>query len=84
MQGYQSSMRDTPEGQNEPLISPVNAAGHTYSQTTYETAMSAVGNVMGSICCCMAYQSVNRGEVGWLLSMATTSKVRRKDCIMST
>jgi hypothetical protein len=54
----------TRDGQSEPLLSTVNASGHTYVPTTYESAMSAIGNVMGSICCCLAYQSVNRGEVG--------------------
>ena len=30
----------------------------------YETSMTTIGHIMGSICCCLAYQSVNRGEVG--------------------
>jgi hypothetical protein len=65
-QGYQSSMRDAPtqDDDNEALLSPVHASGHIYVPTAYETAMSRVGNVLGSICCCLAYQSVNRGEVG--------------------
>ena len=53
---------------NEPSVvrSPVDGtAGHVqYAPTTYESAMTAVGHVMGSICCCLAYQSVNRGEIG--------------------
>jgi hypothetical protein len=65
MQGYQqvSTMGDN---QQESLSSPVDgtAVHAPYNPTVYETSMTAIGNVMGSICCCLAYQSVNRGEVG--------------------
>ena len=61
-------MRDeaSAENQTSTLTSPVDEtmARVPYKPTTYETAMQAFGHVMGSICCCLAYQSVNRGEIG--------------------
>ena len=55
----------TEEQQQEPLLdATIDRYGKAYTPSTYETVMSTVGNVFGSICCWCAYQSVNRGEVG--------------------
>ena len=55
---------ETPEDQYELLISADNVSDHNYQPTAYEMTVSMVGNVLGSICCCLAYKAVNRGQIG--------------------
>jgi hypothetical protein len=67
MQGYQhkkNSMKGEIEDTYELLQHSDSASYHTYEPTAFEARMSLIGDAVGSICCCFAYQSVKRGEVG--------------------